>query len=403
MQEAKRTLIAWWLISVVVFYSGSAASVISSAYKNSIVFIAAFFLIWRVIQRHHTVSRTRRTLFFLFFSITIFFNAIVTQYSTFYLRLFSTIYVAYEISERLDCRLFVEIYEKVITVLTAIGLIGYVAVNVGGLGQYFPRFSNINGEIYRGFIVFNYIERIPERNCALFWEPGLFATALTFALILEVLYVEKRSRPRIALYVAGIITAYSTAGYVLLALLLVLISMQIHPKQKAAKICLSIFQIVVVIASVAAFLFLNNILVALGLSQDSLFAKLMTNAILDSQRFRAIQDGFASFLKNPIWGVGAVKTVRGMNYVGDTATSIYAMSIFGIAGCGYSIFYIVGVLVQHDIALKSKLVFIIIVLGILNKEPHIDLLFTWVFGFFLFKNSENKMSEKYSASLFVNR
>ena len=231
----------------------------------------------------------------------------------------------------------------------------------------------------------------------MFWEPGLFATALTFALIFEIIYVKQKSLIRMVLFVAGVITANSTAGYVLLALLLVLVSLKIEPRQPLVKALLLFAQVTVIAASIAVFLNLDKILIASGLSQTGTFAKLMSGTLSESQRGRAIQDSFALFMENPILGNGVEKVSQSMNYIADTATSIYAMSIFGILGCSYSVFYIVGGLRQHKVNLLTRIVLIIIIFGILNKEPHIDLLFTWVFGFFLLKVAEenrNKIVEE---------
>ena len=387
--ETKPNNVFYWILSaVVIFYSGSAVSIISSEYRNSIVYIAAFFFVLRVLKRRFTVSKSIRTMFFFCFVIMIAMTVAATTYSTFYLRLFSTIYLAYEISELIDCEKFIDIYEKVVQYITIIALAGYFCVNVLGVGSGLPKFVNVNGEVYRGLVFFNFIERLPERNCALFWEPGLFATALTFALIFELIYQKKKNAMRIVLYVVGIITANSTAGYVMLVLLLVLASLKIQPEQKPIRILLVVVQIAIVIAAVATFLNLDKILVMSGLSQNAAFAKLMSGTLTESQRGRAIQDSFASFIESPLFGNGAVKIEQGMNYVADTATSIYAMSIFGILGCGYSFFYITGVFNQRNINLITRIVLLIIVFSILNKEPHLDLLFTWILGFFLLKKAE---------------
>lgn len=393
--ETKPNNVFYWILSIIIiFFSGSAVSIISSEYRNSIVFVVAFFFILRLLERRFTVSKSIRTMFLFYFVIMIVMTVAATTYSTFYLRLFATVYLAYEISERIDCEQFIDIYEKIMQYVTFIALIGYFFVNTLGLGSGLPRFVNINGEVYRGVVFFNFIERLPERNCALFWEPGLFATALTFALIFELIYQKKKSLLRIILFVVGIITANSTAGYVMLILLFVLASMKIQPRQKPVRILLSIVQIAIVIAAVVVFLNLDKILVMSGLSQNAAFAKLMSGTLSESQRGRAIQDSFASFMQSPLFGNGVVKIARGMNYVADTATSVYAMSIFGILGCGYSIFYITGIFKQKNVNLITRIVLLIIVFCILNKEPHLDLLFTWIFGFFLLKKAEddNKMS-----------
>lgn len=393
-EKTKQPIFLWWvLVIVVAFYSGSAVSIISSEYRNSIIYVAAFFLLVRLLERRFTVSKTFQTGFFAFFCIMILITVSATQYSTFYLRLLATIYLAYEITERIDSRNLVTLYNRLMTAVTIIALVGYFAVNVLGVGKGFPSFTNINGEVYRGFILFNFIERLPQRNCAFFWEPGLFATALTFALIFELIYVEEKKLLRIVLFVAGILTANSTAGYVMLALLIVLASMKLKPKQRAVRILLSAFQILIVVIAIISFLNLDKILIASGLSQNKSFAKLMSSNLSESQRGRAIQDSFTSFLESPIWGNGAVKISQNMSYVADTATSIYAMSIFGFLGCGYSVFYIVGILRQRRVGLMTRLVLLVIVFGTLNKEPHIDLLFTWIFGFFLLKVAEEDRNE----------
>ena len=393
-EKAEQKNIIYWILAIVIaFYSGSAVGIISSTYRNSIIYAAALVFAIRVLERGFSISKSLRTAFFAFFAVMILITTVATQYATFYLRVFATIYLAYEVSERFDYKILIDIYRSFMTFVTSLALIGYFAVNVIGIGNELPKFTNINGEVYRGIGLFNFIERLPERNCALFWEPGLFATALTFALIFEMIYVNRKSVFRIILFVAGIITANSTAGYVMLVLLLVLASLKIEPKQKLLRILLSFAQITVVIIAIAAFMNLDKILIASGLSQNGTFAKLMSGTLSESQRGRAIQDSFSLFLDSPIWGNGIVKISQNMNYIADTATSIYAMSIFGFLGGGYSLFFIVGGLKQRRVNLMTRVVLIIIIFGILNKEPHIDLLFTWIFGFFLLKVAEEDRNE----------
>ena len=367
----QKNIIYWILAIVVAFYSGSAVSVISSTYRNTIIYVAAFVVVIRVLEHGFRVSKSLRTVFLLLFSVMIFITAIASNYSTFYLRIFATIYVAYEISEKVDWSILIDVYIKFMTFVTALALAGYFAVNVLGLGDKLPKFTNLNDVAYRGILLFNYIESIPERNCALFWEPGLFATALTFALVFEIIYVNHKNIPRMILFVAGIVTA----------------------KQKLLKVLLAFIQIMVVIIAIVIFLNLDKILLASGLSQNEMFAKLMSGTLSESQRGRAVQDSFSLFLDSPIWGNGIVKISQSMNYIADTATSIYAMSIFGFLGGGYSLFFIVGGLKQRRVNLMTRVVLIIIILGILNKEPHIDMLFTWIFGFFLLKVAEEDRNE----------
>ena len=153
--KTKPNNVFYWILSIVViFYSGSAVSIISSEYRNSIVYVAAFFFVLRLIERRFTVSKSIRTVFFVYFISMIVMTAVATTYSTFYLRLFATVYLAYEISERMDCEQFIDIYEKIVLCATVIALIGYFLVNTLGLGSGLPKFVNVNGEVYRGVFVF---------------------------------------------------------------------------------------------------------------------------------------------------------------------------------------------------------------------------------------------------------
>lgn len=146
-------IIYWVLAIMVAFYSGSALSVISSTYRNSIILVAAIFVIIRVLERRFKVPRTLRTLFFGIFAVMILTTAVATQYSMFYLRLFTTICLAYEISERFEGRVLIDVYMKLMTLVTVVALIGYFAVNVLGIGNVMPEFTNINGEILDCLII----------------------------------------------------------------------------------------------------------------------------------------------------------------------------------------------------------------------------------------------------------
>lgn len=387
------------LAIVIAFYSGSAVSTISSGFRNSIIFVAAASLVVSILRHRYYVSCSARTLFLFYFGLMILITLLATKYSIFYLRLYATIYVAYRISEKVDFKVFASAFVRVMAWVTGFSILCFFAINVLKLNLPSFSFANINGEVYRGFILFNYIQRLPGRNCAFFWEPGLFASAVTIALVFEMLYVGKISRLRVVVFVVGLLTANSASGYVLLLLLLVLASARLNPQKQSAKAILLVFQILFVIAAVVAFLNLDKILTAYGLAQNKQFSKLMTGTFVESQRARAIQDSLAMFLQNPLFGNGYSKIAQSMTYIGDTATSFYFMSIFGILGCGYSVFFVMGVLRQREVSIIARVVLIVILFGILNKEPHVDLLFTWLYGFYLLKHTEKRglsVSQPYS-------
>lgn len=389
----KNVLMYLLLLILVSFYSGSAISTVSSYFRNSIILIAICLVIVRIVKKKNYLSFTNNTFFLFLFLSMIFMNMLIFGYSSFYIRLISTIYIAYEIVEYVNCKKFIVIFQNVMTAITCIAIIGYIFVNVFHFSNMFFQFTNINGESYNGFILFNYIIRLPERNCAFFWEPGLFSTALTFALIIELNFTNVINWRRVLIYVVGIVTSQSTAGYILLLMVGVLWSLKINPRQRKLRILIYILQLFIIILSIIMMFNLDSLLDFFGLSENPIFSKLMSETFIDSQRGRAIYDGIMYFIKNPLIGNGIHNISNSMNYIGDTATVFYFLSIFGMMGILYFLFFMIGVLKQYDINMKVKLVLLVILFMILNKENHSDLLFTWIFGFYLLKNSNRQRRE----------
>lgn len=76
--------------------------------------------------------------------------------------------------------------------ITAISLVGYYLVNYTTLLSGLPRMINSNESEYTVGYIFNYITRMPERNCGVFWEPGVFASFLCTAMLYEILFSSQK-------------------------------------------------------------------------------------------------------------------------------------------------------------------------------------------------------------------
>ena len=99
------------------------------------------------------------------------------------------------------------------------------------------------------------------------------------------------------------------------------------------------------------------------------------------------------FSKSPIFGIGVEEAVENIEYVADTSTSTYLLSIFGIFGGLYTLYWIVGILGIKNKNLMIKIMILIVALLILNKEPHQNILITWCFMFWGLKNIVEKGGE----------
>ncbi len=89
------------------------------------------------------------------------------------------------------------------------------AENIGQFA-FLPIAYNGNGEGYRIGIIFNYLLSHPERNSGIYWEPGLFATMIVLAFVLELRFEQKLHPWRMLIYHICIFTTASSAGIVLI-------------------------------------------------------------------------------------------------------------------------------------------------------------------------------------------
>ncbi len=115
-----------------------------------------------------------------------------------------------------------------------------------------------------------------------------------------------------------------------------------------------------------------------------------------------------SFLKSPWYGHG----IHGMQIDRDliildqgfagnvdaaTNTSFSLLATFGVFGSLFTIALILGILFCNEEIFSNKILLLIIFLVIINKEPHTNILLTWIFVFFFIKESfdEKIIQKKY--------
>ena len=139
----------------------------------------------------------------------------------------------------------------------------------------------------------------------------------------------------------------------------------------------------------------QNIIKQFAVGNNEVISRLLLDNIKDESRVHAIQHNIKIFKTSPIFGVGVVEASNKVEYVADTSTSTYLLSIFGIFGGLYTLYWIIGILNIKSKNIIVRLFLLIIVLIILNKEPHQNILLTWCFMFFGLKNASKKEG-KYS-------
>lgn len=300
-----------------------------------------------------------------------------------YLLLTAMLIVSYTVTEYFTFRDVVKVYVNIMTVVSVTALVGYILVQNTNVLNVLPTMTNANGVDYGVGILFNYILVTPERNCGMFWEPGLFATHLTIAMVIEILRPQKTSFWRLLLFSACVFTANSSAGFVLWFLCMLLLLVKSSDRKLGP--LPGILSIAVLGAAIVLILNFDTILSSTALSDNEYFGKLSSDSVEGSSRALAFAHNFELFASNPIFGAGFSAATSNMANVADTSTPTYLLSVFGLPAILYTVFWVYGIAKLRGVNIFSKIVILVIAFVILNKEPHYQILFTWCLLFYLLK------------------
>ena len=371
----KSLLIAlFWAIFVYLF-SGSPYTTINTDLSMLTVLIA--FAILPIMLFFRREKNGKLLLALLLISIMILISMISHSefYSRAYWRLLAVVIIVSYLIEKYGFRNIVKVYLDIMFFVSIISLIGYLLLNFTSLLNNLPSVTNINGVEYGVGIIFNYIKALPERNCGIFWEPGIFASYLALAIAFEsIINSNSISWFRILVFVVSIITTTSSAGYVLLIFSLGIVLLR-GRKLSGYKKLLAI--IVVIAIAIVAFN-IDNIILNTSLAQNKYLIKLTSDRMNQSSRITSIYHNLSIFRKRVLFGAGINSVFNQMSSWADISTSTYMLSIFGVMGSLYTLFIIYGIFSQKNINIFVKLFFFFILISIVNKEPHINIMFTWI-------------------------
>lgn len=289
-----------------------------------------------------------------------------------------------------DFKSFSKIFLITMDAVSVIGIIGYYLVNETSVLNSLPLMTNVTGAEYHVGIVFNFMPIVSFRNCGMFWEPGIFASFLVLGLIFEMIFKDgKITTSRIILYTFAIFTANSAAGFLLLFFCIVLLSVRNKSfiKHNIIQHFLATVFFLIGITLLFNINSIVNFIINSQLGNELVFFKLFFENIEENTRFLAIDHNMDLFIKHPFFGAGIIKTNQAMEFVADTSTSTHLMSVYGIFGSLYTILFLYGIaqFKSHNIYVKTTI--LIIVIFILNKEPHFGIAFSWCFLFYLLKET----------------
>lgn len=372
--KTKSIPILFWII-IVYLFSGSPYTTINTEISMSVVALAVVVFPYILFVK----KRQTNGLLLLIVLVAIMILFPMIWHSEFqsraYWRVLAIAVLASYLVKKYELNNIIRVFLKVMVIVSVVSLIGYILLNCTSLLNNLPTVKNVNGVEYGIGILFNYIKVYPERNCGIFWEPGIFASYLTLAIVFESITKPKSiSWFRILLFVVTIITTTSSAGYALLILTIGVVMLRDSRLSGYKKI----FAMCIILVIGAIVLNLDSIILNTALSNNEYLIKLTSTRLSESSRITAIFHNLSIFRKNPLLGAGINSVLSQMSSWADISTTTYMLSIFEIMGLFYTIFIVWGIFSQKHINDFVKLLMFFILVSIVNKEPHINILFTWI-------------------------
>ena len=287
-----------------------------------------------------------------------------------YFRVSLVFLFAYFFTKEFEFDEFRKIFTNFILVISAIDVMIYAILQKMGQFSFLPIAYNGNGEGYRIGIIFNYLLSHPERNSGIYWEPGLFATMIVLAFLLELIFEDKIHLWRALILLNKCISTFSS--------------------NKAVNYC--VFFVVYALL-LTLFINLDTVLTTTGLAQQRVYAKLLSDNMGSSARMQAFTRNWSLFCQNPIWGMGIGKAYSAAANFSDTSTTTFMMVEFGIIGALPTAFVIKSIIgLRKDLIVSISV--ITIFLCILNKEPHMRIAIIWIIAFYFSKEKSNIINKE---------
>ena len=301
------------------------------------------------------------------------------------INLSALIALSYLISSRISVERFVMVFLKSMAIISAVSISLWLLVEVAGVVPPLPRLENVNGVHYRTIGLASYIDEpyLSERaSLGVFWEQGVFASFLIIALYLELHFKGSPLLSRVILFTTALFTTSSTAGYILLPF--VFLSKMLGSKDKRFRLIATVS--VVALISILVF-WSDSISQYLARVNPVMFGKLIDNAaVTKSTRFYSPLLCLSIFNDSPILGLGYagandayIALAESTQMVDSlTSTSAFLMAAFGLGGLLMALFPLAAIMRLHYLSVPQRLLACVLILLVLNKEPHTTDLFMMI-------------------------
>jgi len=285
---------------------------------------------------------------------------------------------------------FNEIVKKFLFLMRIIclaAIFGFLVVNVFEAEGLLKTVKSVKELYYNGFL-FLVLDKAPFRLTGIFWEPGVFQSYLYFGLLLELFYLQVKSRTDIILFFICAIWTMSTTAFFLLPIFGLLILAEKH-KRPTFLFFLFLYLLAIILYWINFDLITNQLAEWFPI----VFYKMLTeNDSVIARQYSVIAD-FRLFWANPFWGVGrqnlesqAQLIYRQMGVFIDSRMSTVTAFLASM-GLPFTLLYLAGIFRSWPKLVKlkrSKVLIIVIILTIITTEPFMHSMFFFIVFFALF-------------------
>lgn len=308
---------------------------------------------------------------------------------------FSLILLAFCYTSNVEKGKFMYMFSDAMYFISLFSIVCYVLFWVAPVVfSVFPSVTNISGFEFKNlwFCVLPTDYRLSNRLFGPFSEPGLYQILLNVALAFDIYQRNSLNYFRIGAFVGAIVLTKSTAGYIILAVVLAYLVFSIR-RRKTDK---SSYWIVLLLALAA---FLLSLYTDLLSANGMVFNKLQddgTSRNTTVARMASVTCNIQMFLESPLWGVGLVyademfprlAAERYGLFVGSNTNQLLFQ--FASMGFFYGMLWMIGVgkffLRLGNSIITKILLFVIFILLCVGENLTWSLLF-YLFIMYGFKN-----------------
>src|SRR5680860_1200738 len=198
--EKKVTIIPmslYFVFLIILLNSGYMLSISKPALPTLLLGITAiwlFFKAYKGVKRLQMVSGIVAVGLSFCTVLSMLVNYDIENFKT-YFQIVIYIFAAVSIVRVYNFRKFAVVYLLYIRIIAIISLIFYVIINFSGLTLTFlPIEVNSAGTMFFNTYVFFSFIGIPQRNCGVFWEPGMYQGILIIACLLTLKFTKSKQK-----------------------------------------------------------------------------------------------------------------------------------------------------------------------------------------------------------------